>query len=84
MSNYPPGVTGREFQIAGPDTQAEAIVDCPNCGQVEVIVSTYQFLKTWQCDCGYEYELDEAPDDDPLGYFDEDRADEARFEARYG
>lgn len=30
MSNYPPGVTGREFAIAGPDWDGEVDAVCPN------------------------------------------------------
>ena len=34
MSNYPPGVSGREYEIAGPDREWEADQprDCPHCG----------------------------------------------------
>ncbi len=31
-SNYPPGVTGREYAIAGPDYERESDIRCPVCG----------------------------------------------------
>lgn len=30
MSNYPPGVTGNEFEIAGPDYERESDEPCPH------------------------------------------------------
>ena len=30
-SNYPPGVTGNEFEIAGPDYERESDVRCIEC-----------------------------------------------------
>lgn len=32
VSNYPPGVTGNEFAIAGPDYERESEDPCPKCG----------------------------------------------------
>ena len=37
MSNYPPGVTGREFAIAGPDWEGEEQRTCENT-DVEVVI----------------------------------------------
>lgn len=31
LSNYPPGVTGREWEIAGPDADGEELQDCVPC-----------------------------------------------------
>lgn len=31
MSNYPPGVTGNEYQIAGPDSEGDCQRDCRRC-----------------------------------------------------
>lgn len=31
MSNYPPGVTGNELQIAGPAWESVELIDCPEC-----------------------------------------------------
>lgn len=33
MSNYPPGVTGREYQISGPDREWEDERECEACGK---------------------------------------------------
>ena len=32
MSNYPPGVTGSEYAIAGADYEQEVDEPCPKCG----------------------------------------------------
>jgi hypothetical protein len=29
--DYPPGVTGNELAISGPDSEVEATMVCPNC-----------------------------------------------------
>ncbi len=33
LSNYPPGVTGREYEIAGPDYEGDSEEICPKCGK---------------------------------------------------
>lgn len=33
LSNYPPGVTGNEFEIAGPDKEWEIERECPVCAE---------------------------------------------------
>jgi hypothetical protein len=39
---YPPGVTGREFAIAGPDAErevpAEEGIECPGCGRSDHVI----------------------------------------------
>lgn len=32
MSNYPPGVTGNEYQISGAEREWEETRECPHCG----------------------------------------------------
>ena len=39
MSNYPPGVTGREWQIAGYDAEEEAYRECGKGGYVHVMTA---------------------------------------------
>ena len=31
LSNYPPGVTGNEFEISGPEREWEEYATCPTC-----------------------------------------------------
>jgi len=54
MSNYPPGVTGLEYEIAGPDGEDE--VECPECGKVAC--RSYYKRRYWiECDeCGFSEE----------------------------
>jgi len=49
MSNFPPGVTGNEFAISGPDREWEQLPDGP-CSSCELL---YPDLVIWQ---GYGYE----------------------------
>lgn len=43
MSNYPPGVTGNEFAIAGPDREWEEEFKCTNDEFEYVMISPYAF-----------------------------------------
>lgn len=50
MSNYPPGVTGNEFEIAGPDREFTDIRPCMACGRVEEVdVTGYGWEEWWTC-----------------------------------
>lgn len=56
MSNYPPGVTGNEFQISGPDSEVDGNVYCPNCGaDIETTVTYFRYERWFTCPtCGTE------------------------------
>jgi hypothetical protein len=64
-SNYPLGVTGNEYEIAGPDTETEAQIECSTCEETtEFMVYTFGHEKWADCQtCGYrmEEEEDELP-----------------------
>lgn len=66
-SNYPPGVTGNEYEIAGPDWEAEG-GECPRCNSI-LILEGYRRRK-WatcsQCDWFSDVEYD-----DPIDYSDD-------------
>lgn len=50
LSNLPPGVTGREPQIAGYD---EITHTCPDCGNYELLFYGDKFQADSECpDCG--------------------------------
>lgn len=63
MSNYPPGVTGNEFEIAGPDWEQEAEGKCPN-GHEALVDVGYRRQMWRECnECDYRTDLpDEEPD----------------------
>jgi hypothetical protein len=75
MSNYPPGVTGNEYAIAGPDTERDEDRDvtcgnaeCDFSGTVEVMVTTFRrdAWCNWTCPaCGADNQEDlpEVEDD---------------------
>lgn len=50
MSNYPPGVTGREYEIAGPDNEWEEEFECWNEEFQYIRISTFAFQ--WASDLG--------------------------------
>lgn len=70
MSNYPPGVTGNEFAIAGPDFEDEDSAFCPRCAQDrDGTVLGYQGERWFVCgSCETQTDLpsldDEGPDPD--------------------
>lgn len=41
MSNYPPGVTGRELEISGPDNEWEEHFECSNEKMEYVMITPY-------------------------------------------
>ena len=77
MSSYPPGVTGFEPQIAGPDSERElpgeereCFDECEWAGEVDVEEVRYGYTVTeyWTCpECGHEHETDvtDKYDEDP-------------------
>ena len=79
MSNYPPGVTGGEFEIAGPDYERESDEPCLACGSEKTLELGYHGSRWLFCeDCQTEIDL---PPNDP----DPDRAyDEAREQRLFG
>jgi len=77
-SSYPPGVTGNEFEIAGPDYERESDTPCARCGGTTTELGYRR--DRWLCcdECGEEFDL---PSDEP----DPDRAyDEARERLIFG
>jgi len=79
VSNYPPGVTGREWEIAGPDSEVEEERVCPACSYPENWVEIddfepptvegwhYRFngSEWWECqECGYQEDIDDYPGPD--------------------
>lgn len=69
MSGYPPGVTGMEYEIAGPDFEEEREEECPHCDTTAtVLVEGYRGSEWYRCEaCGKQVDLPEAdygPDPD--------------------
>ena len=83
--NYPPGVTGNEYEIAGPDNEGEEKMDveCANdecekfdvLQEVEVSAESYRGSATyfWDCPvCGHshQFERDDINEPDPDAAYD--------------
>jgi hypothetical protein len=85
MNNYPPGVTGNEYQIAGPSREWEVKMDveCLNdeCEKFDVLqevdVEGEHYGGTdyfrWSCPvCAHEHEFEREPEGpDPDAAYDE-------------
>ena len=76
MSNYPPGVTGSEYEIAGPDTEVESREYCKWCASPQDgYTMTYRYERWFDCEsCGETTDMESVPEEleipDPR--FDED------------
>jgi hypothetical protein len=81
LSNYPVGVTGREYEIAGPDSETEEPEDCSFCDwQGVALVLRYGFQAWYDCPkCGTENDVTDYQDfgPDPDALLDEAREREA-------
>ncbi len=66
MNNYPPGVSGNEYAIAGPDFEEEVDGQCPRCGAGSLLRQGYQGSR-WtictQCDYASDSEDEDAGPD---------------------
>ncbi len=83
-SNYPPGVTGNELEIAGPDYETESDLPCPYepekgtedslpCGE-PTMEEGYHGQRRLVCDNGHLTDLEPPdPGDDPDRKYDEER-----------
>ena len=67
MSNYPPGVTGREYAIAGPDYERESDTPCPRCGQW-TLEQGYGADRWLVCDKGHVTDLPRDESDPDIAY----------------
>jgi glutaredoxin len=74
-SNLPPGVSGNEYEIAGPDHEREEERTCSTCGvTATTTVYSYDFRRWFSCDsCDAENNLDDelVPDPDLHAYEDD-------------
>ena len=59
VSNYPPGVTGNEFEIAGPDYEQDYPDPCPKCSS-PMVEQGYRWERWVICvSCDYREDLPE-------------------------
>lgn len=71
LSGYPPGVTGLEYEIAGPDHEEEREEHCIGCdAEIVQSVEGYRGQEWFRCSlCGTQNDLepgDFGPDPDEL------------------
>ena len=70
MTNYPPGVTGNEYAINGPDYEVETHEACPKCG-FSLLEQGYYFER-WVVCTNCDYTEDREPawccDAGPMGH----------------
>ncbi len=65
-SNYPPGVIGNEYEIAGPDYEEEVDGPCPECDSVGTLMAYGYDSRRWVACSGWL--IDE---EDPCPYSEE-------------
>lgn len=74
MSNYPPGVTGNEYEIAGPDYERESDVLCPTClEKARTMEQGFRGERWLVCEDGHVTDLEPAEGPDPDRAYDEVR-----------
>jgi len=88
LSNYPPGVSGREYEIAGPDREESATYHCSTCGHpvkgtVEFYGSQRRYAHVYRGKVHLEEWEDWEPDDyeDELYELEKDRRLDAEIAA---
>ena len=85
LSNYPDGVTGNEYEIAGPDSEWEEELYCAKCEKTTTFsCESFRKQRSGICsECESELDLGHADDDidwdwiaeqkEDLEYFDRER-----------
>ena len=73
-SNYPPGVTGNEYAIAGPDSETEDEQFCPGCGSIKTgFTLSYGYQRWFVCDaCETDTDLPHLSEPDYLAHAGEE------------
>ncbi len=78
-SNYPPGVTGNEYAIVGPDYEKDSDELCPailwygsEC-QAPTMEQGYDGYRWLVCDNEHVTDIEDDPGDDPDRKYDEER-----------
>jgi hypothetical protein len=66
LSGYPPGVSGNEYAIAGPDSETEMPSEvCDKCGVTGMTLVTYRYDAWLACDCGADRDYNPEDTRDP-------------------
>lgn len=79
MSSYPPGVTGNEFEIAGPDWEAEEVHFCFHCDKVQDHIVTGFDGMVWKT-CQFCLREDVVTEEyEPEPRFDDSRQEEIEW-----
>ena len=82
MSNLPPGVTGNEYEIAGPDYEDEAVRYCPKCDEeTEGTIEGYDRSAWFRC--GVCNNTTDFQADEPDGDRQRDERIERELDRRY-
>ena len=73
-SNYPPGVTGQEYEIAGPDTETESREYCQWCASPQDgYTMTYSYQRWFSClTCDQQTDMENLPEPEYLQHAGED------------
>lgn len=78
MSNYPPGVTGNEYEIAGPDYEREIDGECPECGEDGTLMAVGYRSDHWTVCSACDHQEDRQPEEPDWEAIAEAKADALR------
>ena len=81
LSNYPPGVTGNEYEIAGPDDEWESEHYCGTCEKTTMFsCESFRGQRSGICgECDSDLDLGHRDDDIDWESVAEQREDHERF-----
>lgn len=66
MSNYPPGVSGNEYEIAGPSWTGTVEAECEECGDAGLMDAEGHGWERWAyCENGHVIQLPDEEYDPP-------------------
>tara|TARA_Y100001949_G_C15909776_1_gene296327 strand:- start:342 stop:617 length:276 start_codon:yes stop_codon:yes gene_type:complete len=79
--NYPPGVTGREYEIAGPDDEWESEHYCEKCEKTTMFsCESFQKQRSGICsECDSDIDLGHTDDDIDWDAINDQREDHKHF-----
>ena len=81
LSNYPPGVTGNEYEIAGPDDEWESEHYCEKCEKDTMFsCESFQKQRSGICsECDSDIDLGHTDDDIDWDAINDQREDHKHF-----
>jgi len=86
LSNYPDGVTGNEYEIAGPDSEWEEELYCAKCEKTTTFsCESFRKQRSGICsECDYDIDLGHVDDDIDWDWIADQKEDFEHWERERG